>query len=150
MKQSLLLISLFISAIMYGQVERLDPEEATTEGRSFFDDISVGISLNHSLLRGDAYGLSDQFKNNDVSLNGGDKIDMGFGIRVAKQLNRYFDIGIEFNMSNMTGVKEYETNKPYATREADIDYTNFNLTSRFYFSKLLARKIRTPNFSNIP
>ncbi len=144
MKQSILLISLFISAMTYGQVERLDTDENSIGKRKFFDDISVGISLNNSLLRGDAYGLSDQFINDGVTLNGGDKIDIGFGIRVSKHLNRFLDLGIEFNMSNMTGVKEFETNKPYNAREADIDYTNFNLTSRFYFSKLLARKVRRP------
>lgn len=145
MKQSILLISLFISAITYGQVERIETDKNSTNKRKFFDDISVGISLNHSLLRGDAYGLSDQFKNDGIDgFTGGDKIDMGFGIRVAKHLNRFLDLGIEFNMSNMTGVKEHETNKNYNTRETDIDYTNFNLTSRFYFSKLIARKIRRP------
>ncbi len=145
MKQSILLISLFISAITYGQVERLDTDENSNGKRKFFDDISVGISLNHSLLRGDATGLSDQFLNDDIdSFTGGDKIDMGFGIRISKHLNRLFDLGIEFNMSNMTGVKKHDSNKNFNTRETDIDYTNFNLTSRFYFSKLIARKIRRP------
>lgn len=144
MKQSILLISLFITTFTFGQVDYIELDKESMSKRKFFDDISVGISLNHSLLRGDAYGLSDQFINDDVSLNAGDKIDMGFGVRVAKQISRMFDIGIEFNMSNMTGVKEYETNKPYYTRAADIDYTNFNLTSRFYLSKLIFSKARTP------
>lgn len=145
MKQSILLISLFISAITYGQVERLDTDDNSNGKRKFFDDISVGISLNHSLLRGDATGLSDQFLNDDIDgFTGGDKIDMGFGIRISKHISRLFDLGIEFNMSNMTGVKKHDSNKNFNTRETDIDYTNFNLTSRFYFSKLIARKIRRP------
>lgn len=144
MKHSILLISLFITTIAFSQVEYIRLDAASMEKRAFFDDISVGISLNHSLLRGDAYGLSDQFQNEDFSLDGSDKFDWGFGVRVAGQISRYFDAGLEFNMSNMTGVKNHETNKNYNTRESDIDYVNFNLTSRFYFSKFITRKIRRP------
>lgn len=144
MKQSIFLISLFITTIAFSQVEYIRLDAKSMEKRAFFDDVSVGISLNHSLLRGDAYGLSDQFQNEDFDLDGTDKFDWGFGIRVASQISRYFDAGIEFNMSNMTGVKNHETNKNYHTRESDIDYVNFNLTSRCYFSKFLTRKIRRP------
>lgn len=145
MKRIILLISLFITSLSYGQVETMPQQENTETRRHFFDDISVGASLNHALISGDVYGLSSYYLNDDFENPiGDDNYDFGVGLRIAKPINKFFNIGLELNVGRMTGVKDWDKNKNYEAWQSEMNYKNVNISSRFYFSKLFAYKNRKP------
>lgn len=116
-----------------------DYKSQNTLSQDWLSNISLGFSFNHSLLRGDAYGLSGIGVNRNSEIKEPDHIDWGFGFRLSYQVNKYVDFGLAYNRGDLTGVKRWETNIPYKVWSVDANYTNFNVESRLYLSKFIHR-----------
>lgn len=125
-----------------GQGQNVKPSNDLIFKSRWLNHISVGFSFNHTLLRGDAYGLSKAGVNKGLFVTEPDDFDLGYGLRLAYQANAYFDLGLEYNQGSLTGSKEWETNIPYAIWSVDGTYTNVNISSRLYLSKFFRQSLQ--------
>lgn len=125
-----------------GQRQTIKPNDDQIYKSGWLNHVSVGFSFNHTLLRGDAYGLSRIGVNKGLFVTEPDNFDLGYGLRFAYQVNSYFDLGLEYNQGSLTGSKEWETNIPYAIWSVDGAYSNVNIGSRLYLSKFFTRSIQ--------
>lgn len=111
----------------------------------FFDDWSIGLSLNNYIMRGDVNGLHSI----DHTVNGAevdylfeDAFNLGFGARLAKQLSPVFDLGLEYNGAKSNGVGLYDNGSKVVSSE--VEFSNLNLTSRFSLTRLAEHQGRQP------
>ncbi|MGB1218400.1 MAG: OmpA family protein [Flavobacteriales bacterium] len=130
---------------------------AQDKKHDFFDNWSVQASLNHNLIRGDVLGL--QAVGGTVSRLGRefevekeDKFDLGFGLRLAKQITPAFDLGFSVNLGQMTGTKRPAGNGNWEVKHSIIDFKQVELNGRVYFNRLsehLGRQPKLPFFFEI-
>lgn len=132
-----ILCLIFSKTQIYGQVQFKEDKHNFILNERWLNHLSVGFSINHTLLRGDAYGLSNIGVNKNLLILGQEHFDIGYGLRLAYQINPYLDLGLEYNHGSLSGVKELKTNRPYSIWGVDGNYSNINLNSRLYLSRII-------------
>lgn len=111
----------------------------------FFNDWSLELGLNNYILRGDVNGLHGiehlDAKGNDIDYLNENKFDLGFGVRLAKQLAPAFDLGVEYNGM---GFKALGVHKTDQVRSVDVDFKNVTLNSRISLTRLAEHRGKQP------
>jgi len=128
------------SLVLAAAIVACSVANAQEKNHKFFNDWSIQATLNHNLLGGDAKGLhtqeTEEVNGADVDMNYNDKFDLGFGVRLAKQLSPVFDLGLEYSGMTMTGSRTIKKETPYTVKATEIDFQLLALSSRVNFSRM--------------
>jgi len=132
MKRSLVLAAAILASCSIANAQE--------KSHKFFNDWSIQASLNHNFLGGNARGLhtqeTEEINGSDVDMGYKDDFDLGFGVRLAKQLSPVFDLGLEYSGASMTGSTAITKDAPYSTNATKIDFDLLTLSSRVSLSRM--------------
>ena len=136
------------SLVLAAAIVACSVANAQEKNHKFFNDWSIQATLNHNFLEGDARGLftqeTEEVNGADVDMNYNDKFDLGFGVRLAKQLSPVFDLGVEYSGMSMTGSRTTGKNNPYTVEATEIDFSLIALSSRVSLSRMSEHLGRQP------
>ena len=127
------------SLVLAAAIVACSVANAQEKNHKFFNDWSIQATLNHNFLGGDAKGLhtqEDKIDGTDVDMDYKDKFDLGFGVRLAKQLSPVFDLGVEYSGAKFTGSKTVSKNTPVTIEATEVDFSLLALSSRVSFSRM--------------
>lgn len=128
------------SLVLAATIAACSVANAQEKNHKFFNDWSIQATLNHNFLGGDAKGLhtqeTEEVNGTDVDMDYNDKFDLGFGVRLAKQLSPVFDLGLEYSGAKMTGSKTLSKETPYTVEASEIDFSVLALSSRVSLSRM--------------
>ncbi len=139
MKRSLVLATAIVACSIANAQEK---------NHKFFNDWSIQATLNHNFLGGNAKGLhtqeTEEVNGTDVDMNYKDEFDLGFGVRLAKQLSPVFDLGLEYSGMTFTGSKTTKKDAPYTVMATEVDFSLLALSSRVSLSRMSEHLGRQP------
>lgn len=128
------------SLVLAAAIVACSVANAQEKNHKFFNDWSIQATLNHNFLGGSAKGLhtqeTEEVNGTDVDMDYKDEFDLGFGVRLAKQLSPVFDLGLEYSGATMTGSKTLSKETPYTVAATEIDFSILALSSRVSLSRM--------------
>lgn len=136
------------SLVLAATIVACSVANAQEKNHKFFNDWSIQATLNHNFLGGTAKGLhtqeTEEVNGTDVDMDYKDEFDLGFGVRLAKQLSPVFDLGLEYSGMTMTGSKTVRNKTPYTVEATEVDFQLLALSSRVSLSRMSEHLGRQP------